>query len=148
MMGKDADVFLSRLTRKLSKKWDRPCSRTISFAHTQFAISLVRAKSRHLRGSHIVADAALRRVDWEDGAGLSLCSTLEQHNKLPMTIKAITSDEISFAALPFFASSFPLRMSAPSFKHQSAPHQCVLTNAHSILVFSFANLFELAHLLS
>ena len=51
LMGKEADAFVSRLAKKLSLKWSRPHSRTVSFVRTRFAISLVRAKNRCIRGS-------------------------------------------------------------------------------------------------
>ena len=77
MLGKEADVFLKNLAKKLAKKWERPYSRTIAFVRTRFAISMVRAKNRCLRGSRIMTNSISRRVDWEDGAGLTLYSTLE-----------------------------------------------------------------------
>ena len=76
-MGREADAFIRRLALRLSKKWHRPYSRTVSFIRSRFAISLVRAKNRCLRGSRIMADAISRRIEWEDVAGLSLYSTLE-----------------------------------------------------------------------
>ena len=77
MMGREANSFIRRLSKRLSKKWFRPYSKTVSFVRTRFAISLVRAKNRCLRGSRIMTDSISRRVDWEDGAGLGFFSTLE-----------------------------------------------------------------------
>ena len=76
LMGKEADTFISRLAKKLSLKWSRPYSRTVSFVRTRFAISLVRAKNRCIRGSRIPTNIISRRIDWEDGAGLGLFRTL------------------------------------------------------------------------
>jgi len=76
-LGKEADVFLKRLSMKLAEKWHRPYSQTVSFVKTRFAISLVRAKNRCFRGSRIPAGRISHRVDWKDGAGLGLYSTLE-----------------------------------------------------------------------
>ena len=45
MLGREADVFLKNLAKKLAKKWERPCSRTTAFVRTRFAISMVRAKN-------------------------------------------------------------------------------------------------------
>lgn len=77
LMGREADTFMKRLALKLSEKWKQPCSQTAGFVRTRFAISLVRAKNRCLRGSRIPTSAISQRVDWEDGAGLHLHSTLE-----------------------------------------------------------------------
>ena len=77
MLGKEADVFFKRLSMKLAEKWHRPYSQTVSFVKTRFAISLVRAKNRCFRGSIIPTERISHRVDWEDGAGLGLYSTLE-----------------------------------------------------------------------
>ena len=44
LMGKEACDLLCRLAKKLSEKWDRPCSCTASFARIRFATGLVRAK--------------------------------------------------------------------------------------------------------
>ena len=77
LLGKEADVFLKRLAMKLAEKWHRPYSQTVSFVKTRFAISLVRAKNRCLRGSGISTGRISYRVDWEDRAGLGLYSTLE-----------------------------------------------------------------------
>ena len=77
MLGKEADVFLKRLSMKLAEKWHRPYSQTVSFVKTRFAISLVRAKNRCIRGSRIPTGRICHRVDWDDGAGLGLYSTLE-----------------------------------------------------------------------
>ena len=77
MLGKEADVFFKRLSMKLAEKWHRPYSQTVSFVKTRFAISLVRAKNRCIRGSRIPTGRICHRVDWDDGAGLGLYSTLE-----------------------------------------------------------------------
>ena len=77
LLGKEVDVFLKRLSI-LAEKWHRPyISQTVSFVKTRFAISLVRAKNRWLRGLRIPAGRISHRVDWEDGVGLGLYSTLE-----------------------------------------------------------------------
>ena len=77
LLGKEADVFLKRLAIKLAEKWHRPYSQTVSFVKTRFSISLVRAKKPCLRGSRIPTGRISYRVNWEDGAGLELYSTLE-----------------------------------------------------------------------
>ena len=77
MKGKETDTFIRRLAQRLSKKWHRPHSRTVGFIRSRFAISLVRAKNRCLRGSHIISNSISRRIDWEDGVGLGLHITLE-----------------------------------------------------------------------
>ena len=77
LLGREADVFLKRLSQKLADKWHRPYAQTSSFVKTRFAISLVRAKNRCLRGSRIMTRKISHRVDWEDGAGLGFYSTLE-----------------------------------------------------------------------
>ena len=77
MLGKEVYVFLKRLSMKLAEKWHMPYSQTVSFVKTRFAISLVRAKNRCFRGSRIPTGRISHRVDWEDGTGLGLYSTLE-----------------------------------------------------------------------
>ena len=77
LLGKEADVFLKRLSMKLAEKWHRPYSQTVSFVKTRFAISLVRAKNRCFRGSRILTGRISHSVDWEERAGLGLYSTLE-----------------------------------------------------------------------
>ena len=77
--GKEADTFLKRLSKKLADKWRRPYSQVISFVKNRFSISLVRAKNRCIRGSRVSTGRISHRVDWEDGAGLALFSTLEQN---------------------------------------------------------------------
>ena len=53
---------------KLAEKWH---------VKTRFAISLIRAKNSCLHGSRIPTGRISHRIDWEDGAGLGLYSTLE-----------------------------------------------------------------------
>lgn len=77
MMGKEANTFIRRLAQCLSKKWHRPYSRNVGFIRSRFAISLVRAKNRCLRGSRVMSNSISRRIDWDDGADLGLHSTLE-----------------------------------------------------------------------
>ena len=77
MLGREADCFIKRIAMKLARKWSRPYSQVVSFAKTRFAISLVRAKNRCLRGSRIRPEAMSFRVQFDDGAGLGLYSTLE-----------------------------------------------------------------------
>jgi len=77
VLGREAEIFLKNLAKKLAKKWERPHSRTIAFARTRFAILMVRANNRCIRGSRIMTNSISRRVDWKDGAGLTLYSTLE-----------------------------------------------------------------------
>ena len=77
LLGKEADTFLKRLSKKLADKWRRPYSQTVSFVKTRFAISLVRAKNQCIRGSRIPTGRISHRVDWEDGSGLALYPTLE-----------------------------------------------------------------------
>ena len=67
LLGKEADVFLKRLLIKLAEKWHWPYSQTVSFA-----LSLVRANNRCLRGSTIPTGRISHHVDWEDGSGLGL----------------------------------------------------------------------------
>jgi len=77
MLCREVDIFLKNLAKKLVKKWEQPCSRTIAFIRTIFAILMVRANNRCIRGSRIMTNSISRRVDWEDGSGLTLYSTLE-----------------------------------------------------------------------
>ena len=77
MMGREADSFICRLSKRLTKRWFRPYSKTVSFVRTRFAISLVRAKNICLRGSRVMTDSISRRVDWEDGVSMGFFSTLE-----------------------------------------------------------------------
>ena len=51
LLGKEADTFLKRLSKKLADKWRRPYSQAVNFVKTRFAISLVRAQNRCIRGS-------------------------------------------------------------------------------------------------
>ena len=41
MLCREVDVFLKNLAKKLVNKWEQPCSRTIAFIRTRFAISVV-----------------------------------------------------------------------------------------------------------
>jgi hypothetical protein len=77
MLGREADCFLKRIAMKLATKWSSPYSQVVGFIKTRFAISLVRATSRCLRGSRIKPEAMSFRVSFDDGAGLGLYSTLE-----------------------------------------------------------------------
>ena len=77
MLGREADVFLKNLAKKLASKWERPRSRTTAFIRIRFAISMVRAKNRYTIGSRTMTNSISRRIDWEDGAALVLYSTLE-----------------------------------------------------------------------
>ena len=77
MLGREADCFIKRIAMKLARKWSRPYSQVVSFVKTRFAISLVRTKNRCLRGSRIRPEAMSFRVQFDDGAGLGLYSTLE-----------------------------------------------------------------------
>ena len=77
LLGKEAGTFLKRLSKKLADKWRRPYSQAVSFVKTRFAISLVRAKNRCIRGSRIPTGRISHRVDWEDVAGLALHPGIE-----------------------------------------------------------------------
>ena len=77
MMGREASIFFKRLAMKISEKWHQPYSQVISFVRTRFAIALVRAKNRCLRGSRISTHRISAKMQWEDGSGLGLYSTLE-----------------------------------------------------------------------
>ena len=92
--GRDADIFLKRIEKKLARKWKQPYSRTIDFISIHFAISMVHAKSRFIRGSRSMTNAMYRHIDWEDGAGLSLYSTLKQFR--PCSIKIIMHLSVTF----------------------------------------------------
>ena len=70
-------ISFTRLTMKLAEKCHRPYYQTVSFVKSRFAVSLVRTKKRCIRGSTISTNRISHRVDWEDGAGLGLYSTLE-----------------------------------------------------------------------
>ena len=39
ILGKEANVFLKRLSKNLADKWHRPYAQTLSFVKTRFAIS-------------------------------------------------------------------------------------------------------------
>ena len=39
MMGREANSFVYRLSKRFYKRWFRPCSKTVSFVRTRFAIS-------------------------------------------------------------------------------------------------------------
>ena len=75
--GKEANFFIKRLAKKLADEWRRPCSSTINLLRTRFAINLVRSKHRCLRGARSSVTSMSFPIDWEDGAGLNLFSTLE-----------------------------------------------------------------------
>ena len=65
------------ISMKLAEKWHWSYSQTVSFVKTRFAISLVRAKNRCLRGSRIPTGRLSHRVTWKDGTEIGLHSTLE-----------------------------------------------------------------------
>ena len=44
LLGKEANVFLKRLSIKLAEKWHRPYFQTVSFVKTRFAISFGSSK--------------------------------------------------------------------------------------------------------
>ena len=77
LLGKEVDTFWKSLSKKLVDKWRRPYSQIVSFIKTCFAIMLLCTKNRCIRGSRIPTGRISHRVDWEDGAGLALYSTLE-----------------------------------------------------------------------
>ena len=77
MLGREADCFLKRVAMKLAKKWSRPYSQVVGFIKTRFAVALARAKSRCIRGSRIKPERSSFRVQFDDGAGLGLYSTME-----------------------------------------------------------------------
>ena len=69
---READFFLKNLAKNLAKKWERPRGRTVAFTRTRVAISMVRAKNRRVKGSRTMTNSISRRIDWEDGADLTL----------------------------------------------------------------------------
>ena len=77
IFGKEANVFLKRLSKNLADQWYRAYAHTLNFVDSRFAISLVRAKNRCFRGLRIMTNKISHRVDWEDSAGLGFYSTLE-----------------------------------------------------------------------
>ena len=76
MLGRVVNIFKKRLSMRLAEKWKQPYSQTVSFVRTRFLIALVRAKNRCLRGSRVLTKRISNKIDWEDGAGLGLYSTM------------------------------------------------------------------------
>ena len=77
MMGRKGSIFFKRLAMKISEKWHQPYSQVIRFVRTRFVIALERAKNKCLRGSRISTHRLSAKMQWEDGLGLDLYSTLE-----------------------------------------------------------------------
>ena len=70
-------ILFTRLTMKLAEKCHQPYYQTISFIKSRFTVFFVRTKKRCFRGSTFSTNRISHSVDWEDGAGLGLYSTLE-----------------------------------------------------------------------
>ena len=77
MLGPEANTLLKRIAFKLAEKWHRPYSQVASFVKSKFAIALLRAKSRCLRGSRIKPDRMSQRIRFDDGSGLAMYSAME-----------------------------------------------------------------------
>ena len=90
MMGKDTSIFFKKLAIKISEKWHQPYSQVISFVRIRFTITLVRAKNRCLRCSRISTHGISTKMQWEDGSGLVLYSTLEQKKIHKLIVKKKT----------------------------------------------------------
>ena len=54
MIRKEASNFLNRLGKRISDDWNYPCSKTISFLRTKFALALVRSKKRYLEDQECI----------------------------------------------------------------------------------------------
>ena len=89
LLGKEASTFLQGLSKRLSDKWNLPYYTTISFVRARFSIALVRAKNRFIRGSRILSSYVSQEINWEDGTGLCLFSTLEQATTRTMTLSYV-----------------------------------------------------------
>ena len=76
LLGDEAEAFLKRLARHLSKKWDKPYSRICGWLRSRLSITMARATHRCLRWARtrITAndDSFKHLPSWEDGAGLNL----------------------------------------------------------------------------
>ena len=65
MIGREANIFMKRLSMRLVKKWKQPYSQTVSFVRIRFPIALVRAKNRYIRGSRVLTKRISNKIDWE-----------------------------------------------------------------------------------
>ena len=76
IIGREAKNFMKRLSMRLAEKWKQPYSQTVSFVRTRFYIALVRAKNRCFCGFRVLTKRISNKIDWEDGDGLDLYSTM------------------------------------------------------------------------
>ena len=73
LLGVEATATLKRIASRLATKWRQPYSKTCGYVKSRFAITLVRATHRCLRGSRVPAHRINVQIpQWEDGAGINL----------------------------------------------------------------------------
>ena len=73
MLGAEATATLKRIASRLATKWKQPYSKTCGYVNSRFAITLVRATHRCIRGSQVPAyRISVQQSQWGDGVGLNL----------------------------------------------------------------------------
>jgi hypothetical protein len=75
MLGRQAQTVLVRLATLISKKSGKPYSKVCSFVRTRMSFAILRATHLCIRGSRVPTSRMSQRVQWTDGAGLTLFRT-------------------------------------------------------------------------
>ena len=73
-MGDAAQVFIKRISRKLSEKWQRAYSQVVGFLKARISIAILRASSHCLRGPRTRMQGTVCVM--EDGAALDVAMFL------------------------------------------------------------------------
>jgi hypothetical protein len=73
LLGKEAKIFLRKLSAMLSEKWEKPYSKVCGYVNARMSIAIVRATHLCVRGSRVPTGKMCNRLpQWEDKAGLGL----------------------------------------------------------------------------
>lgn len=71
IIGKEGDRLSKQLAALLSKKWQKPYSRTCHYVRARLKIAAIRGAVKCLRGSRVPSKVmSYRRQKWKDGSGL------------------------------------------------------------------------------
>ena len=72
MLGKEALVVLTDLSRLIATKLEEPLSQVRGWVNGQFKIVVVRSHSRMIRGARLPSPLRDREPDCDPGSGLGL----------------------------------------------------------------------------
>jgi hypothetical protein len=77
LIGREAKNLLKQIALRLTATWEQPYSVVRGFVNARINLAILRATNLCIRGGRVPASKMSKRVQWLDGAGLSM--TLRNH---------------------------------------------------------------------